>query len=137
MDKPKPNFGGVAAVADMLNHMDAADRERLLAEVAKRDPALATQIKDQLFTFAGLARLDDRSMQILLRGVPQSVLAVALRSAPEDLKAAVFRNLSVRTAEALREEMAASPPRKISDVHAAQSAIVAIAKTLIASTAGR
>lgn len=131
MDKPKPKHGGIAAVADMLNHMDSTDRQRLLGEVAKRDPALASKIEDQLFTFESIASLDAPSMQLLLRNVQSSVLALALRSAPEELKATVFRNLSARTAEALREEMDASPARKISDVHAAQAAIVKIAKGLL------
>lgn len=126
----KPKLSGVAAVADMLNLMDASDRERLLADVAKRDPALATQIEEQLFTFESLSRLDDPTLQSLLHRVPQAILGLALRTATAELKASIFRNLSLRTAAALREEIETSPPRKLSDVHAAQAAIVAIAKSL-------
>jgi len=134
MEKPKPKFDGVAAVAEMLNQMDPADRQRLLADVAKRDPSLATKIEDQLFTFESIASLDDPSVQLLLRNVQPSVLALALRSAPDKLNATIFRNLSIRTADALREEMDNSPARKISDVHAAQAAIVKVAKTLFPQT---
>ncbi len=131
MTKPKPNLGGVAAVADLLNHMERADRERLLGEITKRDPALASRIEEQLFTFDSIAHLDDQTVQLLLREVEQSVLALALRSASEEVKATVFRNLSKRAADSLREEMDGSPPRKISDVQSAQSAITLMAKSLL------
>lgn len=123
---------GVVAVADLLNRMEASDRERLLADIEKRDPALASQIQEQMFVFDNLIKLEDRSIQILLREIPQGLLAVALRKASHPVSEAVFKNLSARAAEALRDEMSSSPPRKLSDVETAQSQIITIAKRLIA-----
>jgi flagellar motor switch protein FliG len=131
--KSKSNVGGVEAVAEMLNLMDAADRERLLGEVAKRDAELASKIEEHLFVFEHLADFEDSSLQILLREVPPEVLALSLRSTSDAVKTAIFKNISARAGNALREELESATPRKLSDVEGAQARILIIAKSLLSA----
>lgn len=130
VQKPKiPNsLGGVDAVAEMMNHMDAPDRERLLKELAARDPALTQEIEERMFTFEDLARIDDGSLQKLLHTAPKDTLSIALRSASPELIETIYRNLSARVSTALREEIAGASPVKRSLVEEAQKKIIAHAK---------
>jgi flagellar motor switch protein FliG len=128
--KTSSPFSGVSGVADMLNHMSAEDRQRMLAELAKRDPNLTAQIEAQMFVFDSLVRLDDQSLQLVLREVPNEVLALALRRASPEVIATIFRNLSMRAQETLREEIASALPQKVSVVEAAQAKIISIARAL-------
>lgn len=126
----RKKIGGVDAVAEILNQMDPEQRKRLLAELEARDGTLTAKIREQLFTFEHIAHFDDPTMQKLLQEVPRDLLALALRSTTDLVKDAVFRNLSTRAAEALREDIASSDLRKMSDVLEAQTKITAIAKAL-------
>jgi flagellar motor switch protein FliG len=128
--KPPSKHGGVSGVADMLNHMTAEDRQRMLAELAKRDPNLTARIEAQMFVFESLIQLDDRSLQLVLREVPNEVLALALRKASPEVTTAIFRNVSLRAQETLREEIASASPQKLSVVEAAQAKVVSVAKAL-------
>lgn len=130
-DSPKGRkFDGVRAVAEMLNHMEGPDRERLIAGVARENPDLARRIQDSMFVFEDLGRLDSRSMQVLLKEVPRPLLLVALRRVSDELRSRVMGSLSMRMREELSEELAAQPPRKLSEVEAAQKKIVEMARRL-------
>jgi flagellar motor switch protein FliG len=135
--KPSSKYSGVSGVADMLNHMGAKDRQRMLAELAKRDPNLTAKIEAQMFVFDSLAHLDDSLLRRILRDVPNDVLALALRRASPEVSDAIFRNLSARAQEGLREEIATASPQKISAVEAAQAKVVAIARKLQAEGFGK
>ena len=130
--KDRKNYDGLKAAAELLNQLDPAHRDKLLSELANRDPATAEAIQDRMFTFEDIARLDDRSLQILFHEVKCENLALALRKASAEFKALVFKNIPERAGELLREEMESSGPRKVSDVRAAQKALVELVRRMIA-----
>lgn len=125
-----PFKGGVPGVIEILQLLDSVSQKRLLADLAKKDPELAKKIEAQLFTFEDFTRLPGGDIQALLREVPQPLLVLALRKATDALKNHFFSNMTVRAANALREEIAASPPRRTSEVQKAQSEIIEIARRL-------
>ena len=83
-----------------------------------------------MFVFEDISLVDDRGMQTLLNEVPNDKLTVALKTAPEEIKEKVFKNISKRAADLLREDLNAMPPVRLSDVEAAQQEIVNVAKRL-------
>ncbi|MBP6218067.1 MAG: hypothetical protein KA436_05735 [Oligoflexales bacterium] len=123
-------LGGVDAIADMLNLMDKTTEEELLDNLEERDPDLAEEIRQLMFVFDDLVKLDDRSMQELVKGVPVDKWKVSLKSASEGVKEAIFRNMSARAAEMLREDMEAMGAVKLSDVESAQFEILQICRKL-------
>ena len=94
------------------------------------DEKIAEQIKESMFVFEDILSLDDRSIQIILRDVPQDDLRLALKGVQENVKEIFFRNMSQRAAETLKEDLDASGPVKLRDVEAAQSRIVNVARQL-------
>src|SRR6185437_15923975 len=96
--------GGVKSLADILNHSDRSTERNVLDELAKADGELAEEIRMLLFTFEDVAKLDDRSIQMVLKEVDQKDLAIALRGVNEDVRTRIFKNMSERGAEMLREE---------------------------------
>mgnify|MGYP001610868989 CR=1 FL=1 len=121
---------GVEAVAEMLNQLEPAERQKMLENIAARDPVLAKKIQDKLFIFENLLTFEDALLQLVLKEIPQPVLALALRAASDELKGLVFRNLTKRAAEAVQEEIASSAPRKLSEVREAQKKIAEIAQSI-------
>lgn len=126
----KAPHGGPQAVADMFNVMEEELRERLLADLARRDPALAQDIQSRMFVFSHLAEFEKRDLQILIRALPSSLLALALRGADEKLRQAFLGNMSEKSAALLEEEMNAQGPRRLSEVEAARAKVVEIALAL-------
>lgn len=128
----KKNFDGIQAVVDMLNQMSGLERERLMKDLSNKNPQVAESIRRRIFVFQDLIKWEDKSLQVLLREIPQARLVLALRIADQDFKQKILRNLSARLAVTLQEELDAQGPQRKSDVLAAQSEIVEIAKKLIA-----
>jgi len=126
-DGPK---GGVDAVVEMLQFMDAVSLRRLLADVGEKDPKLLSEIQQKMFTFEDLLRLSSKELQILLKKVPPARLALALRRGTDALKDHFFMSLSTRAADLLRNEISTLGPRRVSDIEAAQSEILRTAKEL-------
>lgn len=134
MSTPKKGdvkVGGVQAVADMFNAMDPESRARMLANLAERDPGLVEEIQRRIFVFEDLAKLEDLTLQSLLKEAKPKRLALALKKAPEEVKAALLRNLSARAAKFLLEEIEHLGPQRLSDVHAAQAEMAELAKRLL------
>ena len=123
-------LGGVPPIAEMLNIMDKTTEQGIMARVEERDPQLAEEIRRLMFVFEDISLVDDRGMQTLLKEVPNDKLTVALKTAPEEIKEKVFKNISKRAADLLREDLNAMPPVRLSDVEAAQQEIVNVAKRL-------
>lgn len=124
------SLGGVEPVAEMLNTMDKTTETNIMARVEEKDPELAEEIKKLMFVFEDLVMLDDRGMQSLLKEVPNDKLLIALKTAPEEIKQKIFKNMSSRASQLLQEDLANLGPQKLSDVETAQSEIVNIAKRL-------
>ena len=127
---PLRKMGGARTVAAMLNAMDKQASSAILLQVADEDSVLHQRIKELLFVFDNLLEVDDRGIQAILRDVGSDALALALRGADADVQEKIFRNMSKRAAEILRDDMEARGPVKLSEVEAAQREIVAIAQKL-------
>ncbi len=122
--------GGVQAVAAIFNKLGRDIGAKIMDEVEERDKDLADRIKKLMFTFEDLKKLDDRSMQVVLKEVASEELLLALRQTSEELKQKIFANMSERAAAMLKEDMESHGPARMSDVEAAQSKIALTAKRL-------
>jgi flagellar motor switch protein FliG len=118
--------GGVERLAEILNQADEISSELILNEIEEANAELAAQIKQKMFVFEDLVLVDDRGFQKLLRRVETKELAVALKAASEEVKNKVYRNMSERASEMLREEMDTLGPVRMKEVSDAQQAITAI-----------
>jgi flagellar motor switch protein FliG len=124
------HLGGVQPIADMLNVMDKSNEQNIMAKVEEKDPQLAEEIRKLMFVFEDISFVDDRGMQTLLKEVPNDKLIIALKTATVEVRDKVFRNISKRAAELLRDDLESLGPVKLSEVEAAQQEIVNIAKRL-------
>lgn len=122
--------GGAGLAARLLTMMEGTVSTALLDAVAAEEAGLADEIRDLMFVFEDLKLLDDRSMQRLLREVASRDLALALKAASEPLRAHVYRNMSERAVEALKEESELLGSVKVKDVQAAHAGILATAREL-------
>ncbi len=123
-------LGGVEPIADMLNLMDKNSEKNIMARVEEKDPELAEEIRKLMFVFEDVVYVDDRGIQELLKIVDNQTLVTALKTAPEDVRTKLFKNMSNRAATLLREDLEALGPTKISDVEKAQQEIVQQLKDL-------
>lgn len=123
-------LGGVEPIADMLNLMDKNSEKNIMARVEEKDPELAEQIRKLMFVFEDVIYVDDRGIQELLKIVDNQKLVIALKTAPDDVKTKLFKNMSNRAATLLKEDLEAMGPTKISDVEKAQQEIVQQLKDL-------
>ena len=123
-------LGGIEPIADMLNLMDKNSEKNIMARVEEKDPELAEEIRKLMFVFEDVVYVDDRGIQELLKIVDNQKLVIALKTAPDDVKTKLFKNMSNRAATLLREDLEAMGPTKISDVEKAQQEIVQQLKDL-------
>jgi flagellar motor switch protein FliG len=123
-------LGGVQPIAEMLNIMDKTSEQNIMTRVEEKDPELAEEIKKLMFVFEDIAYIDDRGMQTLLKDIPNDKLVIALKTAPDDIKEKIFKNISKRAGELLKEDLEALGPVRLSDVENAQQEIVNVAKKL-------
>lgn len=123
-------FGGVKAVADLLNQIEQVASKSILETIEEDDPQLATSIRNLMFTFEDFLEVEDAGMRELLGQVDKKTLAAALKGASEDLKNHYFKCMSIRAAEMLKEDMEALGPMRSRDVQAAQQEIVNAARKL-------
>jgi flagellar motor switch protein FliG len=122
--------GGVAFLVKMLNQVDRGVQKTIFEALEATNPKLVEEIRASMFTFDDLAKLDDRTIQRVLRDVGKSDLALALKAAPEKLKDLIFRNLSERARDFLKEEIDISGPQLAKNVYAAQRKIVDAVRAL-------
>ena len=126
----KANMGGVKSAAEVLNLLGTAIEASVLDYIRETDSDLAQKITDSMFTFDDLMRVDDRGIQALLKEVQSESLLVALKGATDDLREKIFRNMSSRAAEMLREDLASRGPVRVAEVEAEQKEILQIARRL-------
>ena len=100
-------IGGVEPIAEMLNLMDKSTEEQILDNLEERDPDLAEQIRQLMFVFDDLAKVDDRGMQEIIKNVKPEQWMAALKTSSEAVNELVFKNMSERAATMLREDMEA------------------------------
>lgn len=123
-------LGGVEPIADMLNLMDKTSEKNIMARVEEKDPELAEEIRKLMFVFEDVVYVDDRGIQELLKVVDNIKLVTALKTAPDEVRAKLFKNMSNRAALLLKEDLDSLGPTKISDVEKAQQEIVQQLKDL-------
>jgi len=126
----KAALGGTKATAEILNFLGAQLETAAVESIREHDSDLAQKILDQMFTFENLNALDDRAIQTLLREVQSESLIVALKGAEQDLREKIFKNMSSRASEMLREDLEAKGPVRISEVEAEQREILKIVRRL-------
>jgi flagellar motor switch protein FliG len=122
--------GGVPTVAEILNLADRSTEKQIMEGLEAEDPDLVEQIRRLMFVFEDIKMVDDKGIQSLLKEVDNDELGLALRTASEELKEKIFKNMSERAAQLIKEDMQYSGPVRVSDVEAAQQRIVDIVRRL-------
>jgi flagellar motor switch protein FliG len=123
-------LGGVEPLAEMLNLIDKQTEEQILDNLEERDPDLAEQIRQLMFVFDDLVKIDDRGIQELIKAVANDKWKVALKTASESVRELIFKNMSERAALMLREDMESMGAVKLSDVEGVQFEVVSTARKL-------
>ncbi len=123
-------MGGLKAAASIMNYLDTNIEGQLMDAIRENDEEMSQQIQDLMFVFENLIDVDDRGIQTLLREVSGDLLTKALKGADDNLKEKIFKNMSKRAADTLREDLSTMSPMRISDVEAAQKEILTIARRL-------
>ncbi|HCA27091.1 MAG TPA: flagellar motor switch protein FliG [Betaproteobacteria bacterium] len=126
----KSAMGGIRPTAEILNYMGTSLEASVLASVRDFDPDLAQKIQDEMFVFDNLLDLEDRGIQLLLREVQSESLIIALKGTSEELREKVFKNMSQRAAEMLRDDLESKGPVRVSEVEAEQKEILKIVRRL-------
>ena len=124
------NAGGVETAVAILNRVDRGTEKTIIESLEEEDPELAEEIKKRMFIFENIVTLDDRSIQRVLREVDLKDLALALKTASEDVTNRIFKNISKRAVEMLKEDMSLMGPVRLRDVEEAQQKIVNIIRQL-------
>ena len=122
--------GGVETVAEILNLADRATEKSIMEGLEAEDPDLVEQIRRLMFVFEDILKVNDKGIQAVLKEVDNSELGLALKTASEELRNKIFKNMSERAAALIREDMEYMGPVKVSDVEGAQQRIVDIVRRL-------
>ncbi len=122
--------GGVEKVVEMFNHFDRSKEKSILDNLDVMNPPLAEVIRKHLFTFEDIFKLDDRSIQAVMREVSNDTLTLAMKASAEDVKDKIFRNISARAADMIKEDIEVMGPVRLSDVEKAQSEIIKIVRKM-------
>ncbi len=123
-------IGGVKCAADIMNFIDTTIEADLMDSIKEVDAELGTEIEELMFVFDNLKDVDDKGIQTLLREVSSDILIIALKGADTELQEKIFKNMSKRAAELLRDDLEAKGPVKVSEVEGAQKEILTIARRL-------
>ncbi|MDB6059918.1 MAG: flagellar motor switch protein FliG [Verrucomicrobiaceae bacterium] len=123
-------MGGVKVAAEIMNNMEGSMEGELMDSIKEIDEDLSTKIQDLMFVFEDLKSVDDRGIQALLREVSSEVLILALKGSDEELKEKIFKNMSKRAAELLRDDLESKGPVRVSDVEGAQKEILVITRRM-------
>jgi flagellar motor switch protein FliG len=130
VDNEAETVGGVHTLVEILNSVGRSTEKNIITVLEKNQPDLANEIKSSLFTFEDIVTLEKSDVQKVLRDVNNADLALALKGVSEDIKQAIFQNLSARAEESLQEEMEFMGPARLSAVEEAQQKIVAVIRSL-------
>jgi flagellar motor switch protein FliG len=127
----RATLGGVKPAAEILGMLGSSIETSVIDYVREADAELAQKIVDKMFTFDDLDKLDDKGTQALLKEVQSDQLVIALKGATPEMREKVFRNMSSRAAEALREDLEARGPVRLSEVENEQKEILKVVRRLI------
>ncbi len=126
----KASLGGVKTAAEMINLMGSNIETSVLDYIREADNELAQKIMDNMFTFDDLEKIDDRGIQALLKEVQSESLIIALKGATPEMRERIFKNMSSRAAETLREDLESRGPVRVSEVEAEQKEMLKIVRRL-------
>ncbi len=126
----KSNLGGVKPAAEIINMLGASVETSVLDYIRANDNDLAQKILDNMFTFDDVERLDDKAIQSLLKEIQTESLVVALKGATPELREKVFKNMSTRAAETLREDLESRGPVRVAEVEAEQKELLKVLRRL-------
>ncbi|MDW8066955.1 MAG: flagellar motor switch protein FliG [Aquificaceae bacterium] len=121
---------GITLTAELLNMLDREAVNKILAKLDEEDPYLSEKIKEKMFTFEDIRKLDNRAIVEVLKAVDKSTLIIALKGAPENIKEKFFSNMSKKAADIMREDMEALGPVRASEVEKAQKQVIQVIKNL-------
>ncbi len=123
-------IGGIRSVAEILNQMDSSVESAILKGIEEQKQGLADEIRKHMFVFEDLLQVDDRGIMVILKEVTNEVLQLSLKTASEELKEKIFKNMSERAAQMLKEDLEVMGPVRLRDVEGAQQNIIKVAKRL-------
>ncbi len=126
----KTSLGGVKTAAEMINNLGGNADVAVLDTIRNYDPDLAQKIMDKMFVFDDLVKLDDRSVQLVLREVVSETLIIALKGGSMEVRDKILANMSMRAAESLREDLEGRGPMRLSEVEAQQKEILKVVRRL-------
>jgi flagellar motor switch protein FliG len=129
-DFSRESYGGIRAVAELINRMETKSAAAILEKVEGENPALALSIRNLMFVFDDVLLIDDQGMREILQRVDKKTLTVALKGTSEELRNQFFRNMSARAVEMMREDMDVLGPIRVRDVETAQQQIVSVVRKL-------
>ena len=127
----KSSLGGVKTAAEMINLMGTVIEGTVVESIRNHDPDLAQKIVDKMFVFDDLIKLDDKSVQMVLKEVASDTLIAALKGAQPELRDKILANMSSRAAETLREDLESRGPMRLSEVEAQQKEVLKIVRRLV------
>jgi len=122
--------GGPEVVASILNFLDRSTESAILGSIEQNSPELAEKIRQMMFVFEDLIHVDDRGIQEILKEAGKDDLVLALKGADEEMKTKIFKNMSERAAQGIKDDMEAKGPVRLSDIEKAQQVLLKIAKKL-------
>ena len=126
----KSSLGGVKTAAEIINQLGTALEATVIDSIRENDPDLAQKIMDKMFVFEDLLKLDNKSIQMVLKEVASDSLVLALKGASAELKEKILSNMSTRAAEGLREDLESRGPVRLSEVEAQQKDILKVVRRL-------
>jgi flagellar motor switch protein FliG len=127
----KSSLGGAKTAAEIINMMGSSVEASVLDYIREADSDLAQKIMDNMFTFDDVTKIDDKGIQAMLKEVQSESLVVALKGASAELREKIFRNMSTRAAETLREDLETRGPVRLSEVEAEQKEMLKIVRRLV------
>jgi flagellar motor switch protein FliG len=126
----KSTLGGVRTAAEILNFMSGEQESSVMDNIKSYDNDMAQKIMDEMFVFDNIIDIDDRGIQLLLREVQSEMLIIALKGASQELREKIFKNMSQRAGEMMREDLESKGPVRLSEVEAQQKQILQIVRRL-------
>jgi len=126
----KQPMGGTRAAAEILNFMSGDNESTAMEHLKSYDPEMAQKIMDEMFVFENIMDIEDRGIQLLLREVQSDSLIIALKGASEEMREKIFKNMSQRAAEMMRDDLDSKGPVRLSEVEAQQKEILLIVRRL-------
>ncbi len=126
----KQTMGGIKVAAEIMNYMNGETEASVMEGLKNYDDEMAQKIMDEMFVFDNIIDIDDKGIQVMLREVQSETLIVALKGTTPEMREKIFKNMSSRAAEMMREDLESKGPVKLSEVEAQQKAILQIVRRL-------